>query len=246
MGKRILVQRKGRGGTNFISPKWLKIEKAKYNAPNEKEYDSKINGFVEDILHEPGRGCPLALIKFENNSRELIIAPEGIYVGKPVAKGALAEINVGNILPVGKIPEGTAICNVELKPGDGGKLARSSGTYVLVTAHSSNQTVIRLPSGKMKMIDSKCRATIGVVSAGGRNEKPFVKAGNKYYLIKRKAKKWPIVRGKAMVAASHPHGGGSHPKGSTPVPRTAPPGQKVGTISPRRSGRRKGTPRKVR
>ncbi|MCR6623261.1 MAG: 50S ribosomal protein L2 [archaeon YNP-WB-062] len=246
MGKRILVQRKGRGGSNFRSPKWIKVGPARYGTPSKIEYTSKINGVVEDLLHDPGRGCPLALIKFEDGSRELIVAPEGIYVGKNVAKGVLAEVDVGNILPVGNIPEGTNICNVELRPGDGGKIARRSGAYAIVVAHSSGETVIKLPSGKLKTIDSRCRATIGIVAAGGRIEKPFLKAGNKYHLIKRKAVKWPIVRGKAMVPASHPHGGGSHPKGGTPVSRTAPPGQKVGIIAPRRTGRKKGASRRVR
>lgn len=246
MGKRILVQRKGRGGSNFRSPKWIKVGEAKYNAPQKIEYESKIAGVVEELLHDPGRGCPLALLKFEDGSKELIVAPEGIYIGKSIAKGALAEIDTGNILPIGNIPEGTTVCNVELRPGDGGKLARRSGTYAVIVAHSLGQTTIKLPSGKLKTLDSKCRATIGIVAAGGRIEKPFVKAGNKYHLIKRKATKWPIVRGKAMVPASHPHGGGSHPKGGTPVPKTAPPGQKVGIIAPRRTGRKKGTPRKTR
>lgn len=246
MGKRILVQRKGRGGSNFKSPKWIKVGAAKYNTPQKVEYESKITGFVKELLHDPGRGAPLALLKFEDGGEELIVAPEGIYIGKEIEKGASATIDTGNILPIGNIPEGTTICNVELRPGDGGKLARRSGTYATVVAHSLEQTTIKLPSGKLKTLSSKCRATIGVIAAGGRVEKPFVKAGNKYHLIKRKAVKWPIVRGKAMVAASHPHGGGSHPKGSMPKARTAPPGQKVGIIAPRRTGRKKGTPRKVR
>ncbi|MCS7097262.1 MAG: 50S ribosomal protein L2 [Candidatus Methanomethylicia archaeon] len=246
MGKRILVQRKGRGGSNFRSPKWIKVGAAKYNNPQKVDYESKITGVVKELLHDPGRGCPLALLKYENGSEELIVAPEGIHVGKNIEKGALASIEVGNILPIGRIPEGTSVCNIELRPGDGGKLARRSGAYAVIVGHSADQTIIKLPSGKMKTIDSRCRATIGIVAAGGRVEKPFVKAGNKYHSIKRKATKWPIVRGKAMVAASHPHGGGSHPKGGIPVPKTAPPGQKVGVIASRRTGRKKGAPRKVR
>ena len=92
----------------------------------------------------------------------------------------------------------------------------------------------------MKTLHANCRATIGIVAGGGRIEKPFVKAGTKYHLVKVKCWKWPVVRGKAMNACSHPHGGGAHPKGSTPVSRNAPPGAKVGHISPRRTGRRKG------
>ncbi|RLE55321.1 MAG: 50S ribosomal protein L2 [Candidatus Methanomethylicota archaeon] len=246
MGKRLLVQRRGRGGSVFKSPSWIRIGKVKYSSPTKVEYTSSIKGKVEALLHDPGRGCPVALIRFEDGSKEFIVAPEGLYVGKIIFKGINAPLEKGNILPVGRIPEGTAICNVESRPGDGGKFARSSGSYAMVIAQSTERTIIKMPSGKMKSLDPKCRATIGVVAGGGRIEKPFVKAGTKYHLVKRKAWKWPVVRGKAMVAASHPHGGGHHPKGGTPVPRTAPPGQKVGHIAPRRTGRKKGTPRSKR
>ena len=246
MGKRILAQRKGRGGSVFKSPSWRRVGKVRYLPPTETDYTSSIIGKIKLFMHDPGRGCPVALIEFENGIKELVVAAEGTYVGQKIVKGAAAPITTGNILPVEKIPEGTNICNVESKPGDGGKFARSSGTYASVVAHSLERTIIRLPSGKMKSIDPKCRGTIGVVAGGGRTEKPFVTAGRKYHLIKRKAKKWPVVRGKAMVAASHPHGGGSHPKGGTPVPRSAPPGQKVGHIAPRRTGRKKGTARSKR
>ncbi len=246
MGKRLIVQRRGRGGSVFRSPSWKRVGDVKYSPLTDVELKSVIKGKVEALLHDPGRGAPVALVKFENGVRELIVAPEGLSVGQVIAKGVAASIDVGNILPIGKIPEGTLICNVEAKPGDGGKFARASGSYATIVAQAPDKTIIRLPSGKLKSLNPKCRATIGVVAGGGRTEKPFVKAGTKYYRVKVKAWKWPVVRGKAMVAASHPHGGGHHPKGSPPVPRTAPPGQKVGHIAARRTGRKKGTPRKRR
>jgi len=246
MGKRLLVQRRGRGGSVFRSPSWKRVGDVRYLPPSEKELESVVLGRVEALLHDPGRGAPVALVKFEDGTKQLIVAPEGLAVGQQIAKGVNAPPEVGNIIPIGRIPEGTLVCNIEARPGDGGKFARSSGSYATIIAQAPDKTIIRLPSGKLKTLNPKCRATIGVVAGGGRTEKPFVKAGTKYYRVKVKAWKWPVVRGKAMVAASHPHGGGHHPKGSTPVPRTAPPGQKVGHIAPRRTGRKKGAPRKRR
>jgi large subunit ribosomal protein L2 len=99
---------------------------------------------------------------------------------------------------------------------------------------------IRLPSGQFKTLDSSCRATIGLPAGGGRREKPFMKAGNKHYAFRKKGKQYPVVRGVAMSAVDHPHGGGNHKHvgGPNSVPRGAPPGRKVGHIAPKRTGRR--------
>jgi len=240
MGKRLIVQRRGRGGSVFRSPGWKKVGPAKYRVLKEEELKKGLKGKVVELLHDPGRGAPLAKIVFEDKTEMLTIAVEGLYVGQIVEYGENAAPRNGNILPLYSIPEGTKICNIELKPGDGGKIARSSGTYAILLAKSGNKALVQLPSGKTKEVNIRCRATIGVVAGGGRIEKPFLKAGKKYHLSRSKAWKYPTVRGKAMGAYAHPHGGGAHPKGGTPVPRTAPPGQKVGHIAPRRTGRRKG------
>ncbi|MCX8180615.1 MAG: 50S ribosomal protein L2 [Thermofilaceae archaeon] len=241
MGKRLLVQRRGRGGSVFRSPGWKHVGSAEYRAFKKEEvYGGVISGTVVELLHDPGRGYPLARIKFEDGIEMLMVAPEGLSVGQKVYYGAEAPIKVGNILPIGKIPEGTMVCNVEIRPGDGGKLARSSGTYATVLAHRENRTLIQLPSKKVKEVISQARATIGIVAGGGRVEKPLLKAGKKYHLSKARSFKYPTVRGKAMGAYAHPAGGGHHPKGLTPVPRNAPPGQKVGHIAPKRTGRKRG------
>ncbi|RLE72693.1 MAG: 50S ribosomal protein L2 [Thermoprotei archaeon] len=244
MGKRLLVQRRGRGGSVFRHPGWKKIGRVAYRKYDPKEFSSKIiKGRVVELLHDPGRGAPVAKIKFEDGVEMLMVAPEGMAVGQEIIYGENAPPNLGNILPVGKIPEGSQVCNVELRPGDGGKFARSSGTYAIVLAHVDDKTLIQLPSKKVKKIDSKARATIGIVAAGGRIEKPLLKAGKAYHISKSKSFKYPTVRGKAMSPYAHPAGGGSHPKGLRPAPRTAPPGQKVGHIAPRQTGRRKGRKR---
>ncbi|MDK2465232.1 MAG: 50S ribosomal protein L2 [Candidatus Korarchaeota archaeon] len=238
MGKRILVQRKGRGGIQFRSRAHLKIGPARYPQVGLKE---KVKGRVVEFLHEPARWTPLARVVLETGEEITYIPPEGAYVGQEIEIGPGAEPVTGNVLPLADIPDGTLVCNVEIRPGDGGKIARRSGTYALVFSHDGDRVILRLPSGKDKVVSAKARATIGVVAGGGRTEKPLLKAGNAYYRERVHPKRWPKVRGVAMNAASHPHGGGSHkrPGKPTTVPRTAPPGQKVGHIAARKTGRAK-------
>lgn len=244
MGKRLLVQRRGRGGSVFRSPGWKKIGRVAYRKYDPKTYSTQvIRGKVVELLHDPGRGAPVARIRFEDSVEMLTIAPEGMAIGQEVFYGENAPPNLGNILPLKRIPEGSHICNVELRPGDGGKFARSSGTYAIVLAHVGDRTLVQLPSKKVKNIDSNARATIGIVAAGGRIEKPLLKAGKAYHMSRSKAYKYPTVRGKAMSPYAHPAGGGSHPKGLRPAPRNAPPGRKVGHIAPKSTGRRKGRKR---
>ncbi len=238
MGKRILVQRKGRGGIQFRSRAHLKIGPARYPQVGLKE---KVKGRIVEFLHEPARWTPLARVVLETGEEITYIPPEGAYVGQEIEIGPRAEPVTGNVLPLADIPDGTLVCNVEIRPGDGGKIARRSGTYALVFSHDGDRVILRLPSGKDKIVSAKARATIGVVAGGGRTEKPLLKAGNAYYRERVHPKRWPKVRGVAMNAASHPHGGGSHkrPGKPTTVPRTAPPGQKVGHIAARKTGRAK-------
>lgn len=235
MGKRLLVQRRGRGGSVFKSPSWKRVGDVKYPPL----VDSSMEFTVKDIVHDPGRGAPVAIITDNKGRSGLMIAPEGLFVGQKIYIGPNSPINVGNVLPLRDIPDGTQVCNIEGQPGDGGKFIRSAGGYGTVIAHSGESVLIQLPSGKVKSFNSLCRATIGIVASGGITEKPLLKAGANYHKYKVKSIKYPTVRGKAMNPCSHPHGGGSHPKGGTPVSRNAPPGQKVGIISPRRTGRRK-------
>lgn len=238
MGKRILVQRMGRGTQTFRSPKHLKLAPVRYPPPSSET----LRGIVVDIVHEPGRSAPIAIIKLEDGKTVHNVAVEGLRVGQIVEIGPSASPSIGNILPLRSIPEGTKICNIEVRPGDGGKLVRSGGGYATLIGKSLTHGVIVLPSGKQKQLLLDCRATIGVVAGGGRLEKPLLKAGNAYYKWKPKARKWPRVRGVAMNAVDHPHGGGSHQSESKPtaVSRNAPPGRKVGHIAARRSGRKKG------
>ena len=242
MGKRIRVQRRGRGGSTFRASTHKRIAPAQYplTATIKEYFEGTIKGVIENFAHEPGRGTPLALIRFEDGKTCYNVVPEGVHSSQQIQMGGNAPVEVGNILPIGKIPEGTMICNIELRPGDGGKIAKSSGTYAMVVTHTAQGTIIKLPSGKTKYIDDHCRATIGVVSGAGRTEKPFLKSGAKFHLMRARGRKYPRTRGRAMVAAVHPYGSSkrSARKGTT-TSHGAPPGQKVGLIAARGAGRKK-------
>lgn len=200
-----------------------------------------MDGTVLDIMHDPGRGSPVALVHFSDGKYCCLSAPEGILVSQTISRGAESPPEIGNILPIGKIPEGTMICNIEREPGDGGKIAKASGSYAMVVAHRSGASEVRLPSGASVQLPDSCRATIGIVSGVGRAEKPFMKAGTRKAWLRPKGRLWPITKGQAMVAASHPHGGGRHKHAGKPttVSRNTPPGRKVGLIAARQSGRSK-------
>ncbi len=237
MGKRILQQRAGRGGQQFRNLKHLHVAPAKYPPLTQETY----RGVVVELLHDPGRWVPLAHIELEDGKDYYIPAAEGMYVGQEVYIGPEAPAALGNTLPLKNIPEGTKIYNIELRPGDGGKLARKSGSYGVVLGRSGRYTIVLLPSKRQKNILSDARATIGIPAGAGRTEKPLLKAGASYHKWRVKAHKWPKVRGVAMNAVSHKFGGGSHQSVSIPstVSRNAPPGRKVGHIAARRTGRRK-------
>jgi large subunit ribosomal protein L2 len=236
MGKRLIQQRRGRINTKFNAPSHRYKGKVKYS------YDIKENeGVVQDIIHDPGRTAPLVELKLKDDKKIISLAAEGMKVGdKILFSEKKKDVKVGNILPVGKIHEGAPIYNIEMKPGDGGKLVRAAGSNATIVSHDNNKTVIQLPSGRFKTIDSNCKATIGIVAGGGRKDKPFLKAGKKHHAYRTRGKQYPIVRGVAMCAVAHPHGGGGHQHVGKPstVKRGASPGRNVGSIAAKRTGRK--------
>jgi len=248
MGRVIRAQRKGRGSV-FRSHNKHRKGPAKLRSLDFSERHGYMKGVVKDIIHDPGRGAPLAVVHFRDPYRfklrkELFIAAEGMYTGMFVYCGKKANLQIGNVLPVGAMPEGTIICNLEEKSGDRGKLARASGNYATVVAHNpdTHKTRVKLPSGAKKVLGSNNRAMIGIVAGGGRIDKPILKAGRAYHKYKAKRNSWPKVRGVAMNPVEHPHGGGNHQhigKAST-VRRGASAGKKVGLIAARRTGRIRG------
>lgn len=232
MGKRLRPQRRGKGGPTYRAP----THRYKFDVAYPSQNGT---GIVRDIVNDPARSSVVARIDYLSGEKGYIIAPESIRVGQQVSVGGEL-VEVGNILPLGSIPEGTYIYNIEISPGDGGKLVRSSGTYATVVSHEEGRTIIQLPSKQMKAFPNLSRATVGVVSGGGRTEKPFVKAGKKFHAYQSKSMRHVHTSGVAMNPVNHPFGGGGHqgPGRSTTVSRHAPPGKKVGLIGAKRSGRK--------
>jgi len=248
MGRVIRCQRKGAGSV-FRSHTKKRKGAAKLRPVDYAERNGYIKGVVKDIIHDPGRGAPLAKVTFRDPYRykmrqQTFIAAEGMYTGQFVYCGKKANLQIGNILPVGQMPEGTIVCCMEEKTGDRGRLARASGNYAIVISHNpdTKRSRVKLPSGIKKVVPSANRAMVGIVAGGGRIDKPLLKAGRAYHKYKAKRNCWPKVRGVAMNPVEHPHGGGNHQhicKAST-VRRDTPHGRKVGLIAARRTGRIRG------
>lgn len=234
MGKRIISQRRGHGSSTYRSPSHRHIGKIKYP----RNFTG--TGRVIDIIHAPGRSAPVAEVKLENGKRIYLIASEGMYVGQTIAFGKGTDVLAGNVMPLGDVPDGTVVYNIEARPGDGGKFIRSGGNYGVVISHGI-RTVVQMPSGQFRSFLPDCLATIGKVAGGGRTEKPFIKAGKKYHSLRSRARKWPRVRGIAMNPVNHPHGGGNHQHIGRPstVNANAPPGRKVGHISSKKKRRKR-------
>lgn len=234
MGKRITAQKRGRGNATFTSPS--------FRFKGDAKILNKESALVMDFIHCQGHTAPLVQLYYEDGEVGVAIATEGMTVGDELKFGSEAELTHGNVLPLNNIPEGVAICNIELTPFDGGKLVRSSGMSAKIVSKTKDGIVVELPSKKKKKFHPNCRAMIGIVAGGGRVDKPFLKAGRKFYAIKARKKYWPSVSASAMNAVAHPFGNKRTARKSKakPAPKNAPPGRRVGAIRPRKTGRSKG------
>lgn len=238
MGKNLIQQKRGKGSPRYMAPSFRYEGEPKFVRHEEGKTTS---ANITDILHSSGHSAPLIELKYSNGELGLLQAPEGVRVGDRIQMGKDVELKIGNILPLKSIPEGTSIYNIESQPGDGGKFVRASGAFAKIITKMEGGIVVELPSSKRKTFSPECRAMVGIVGGGGRTEKPFLKAGKKFYAMRAKNKLWPIVSGTSMNSVSHPFGGSSsHAKGiPTQSARNSPPGRKVGKIAPKRTGRHK-------
>ena len=166
-----------------------------------KKFD--VPGTVERIEYDPNRSCYIMLIKFEDGTHFYYLAPQKINVGDIVENGPAKEIKVGNCMPLRDIPVGINVHNVELQPGGGGKIARSAGTSVTISGLDGNYSLVKMTSGEVRKIDSRCMATIGVLSNPDQKNIKIGKAGRSRWLGRR-----PHTRGVVMNPVDHPHGGG--------------------------------------
>ena len=236
MGKRTRSQRKG------SSPR-SRVASHRFPGSNNMPRVKDVVGEVTELVHSPVHTAPLARVKLPDGQTNLVVATEGISIGSTVAIGDNVALRPGNITSISNIPEGTAINNLELRPGDGGKIARTAGNSATIEAHLEGGKVrVRLPSGVSKDMTGNCRATIGVLAGHGRGEMPLRTAGAAHYKANARGKLYPHVSGVAMNPVDHPHGGGNHQAvhGPSSVARGTPPGAKVGNIAPSRTGRGRG------
>ena len=166
-----------------------------------KKFDMEAT--VERIEYDPNRSAFIALIKYDDGELSYILAPQKLLIGNKVISSNKADIKPGNAMPLNAVPVGTIIHNVELKPGKGGQIARSAGSYVQLIGKDLSYSILRLTSGEVRLVLSTCMCSIGAVSNQDNQNQNFGKAGRKRWMGKR-----PSVRGVAMNPIDHPHGGG--------------------------------------
>ncbi len=227
MGKLITTQRRGKGSLTYRSPSHRHVTDIKHSENGSYS--------IVDIRQSPGRSSPLLVMVDDSGKKHYQIAFVGAHVGQKVDIGEKGETAIGNTVPLGKIPDGATVYNIESMPGDGGKFCRTAGTGALVVSHGANVTV-KLPSGKIKHFHPSCKASIGVIAGTGAKDIPILKSGRKIHYYQSRAKRPYTVRGVAMNAVKHPHGGGNHQHVGRPstVGRGTPPGRKVGRLSPKK------------
>ena len=188
--------------------------KKQYRIIDFKRNKDNVPAKVASVEYDPNRSANIALLHYADGEKRYIIAPKGLEVGGQVISGQDVDIKVGNTLPLSKIPVGTLIHNIELKPGKGGQLVRSAGASAQVLGNEGKYILVRLKSGEVRMILATCRATIGEVGNEQYSLVNIGKAGRTRWLGKR-----PTVRGSVMNPNDHPHGGG---EGRTSIGRKSP------------------------
>ncbi len=186
----------------------------KYRIIDFKRLKDDIPATVKSIQYDPNRSAHIALIAYADGVKSYILAPVGLNVGDKVMSGVNADIKVGNALPLENIPVGTMVHNIELTPGKGGQIARSAGISAQIMAVEGKYATLRMPSGEMRYVLLKCRATIGQVGNVDHELVSLGKAGKARYLGLR-----PEVRGSVMNPVDHPHGGG---EGKSPIGHAGP------------------------
>ena len=186
----------------------------KYRIIDFKRLKDDIPATVKSIQYDPNRSAHIALIVYADGVKAYILAPVGLNVGDKIMSGPNADIKVGNALPLENIPVGTMVHNIELTPGKGGQIARSAGISAQIMANEGRYATLRMPSGEMRYVLLKCRATIGQVGNVDHELVSLGKAGKARYLGLR-----PEVRGSVMNPVDHPHGGG---EGKSPIGHAGP------------------------
>ena len=216
--KSLLTTKKKNAGRNSYGRITVRHQgggnRQKYRLVDFKRRKDNMLATVLGIEYDPNRSANIALIEYEDGTRSYILAPIGLKDGDKVVSGDKADIKPGNCMKIENIPVGTMIHNIELNPGQGGKLVRAAGQEAQLMAKEGKYAHVRLPSGEMRLIMAVCRATIGTVGNSDHENVKLGKAGRTRHLGKR-----PEVRGSVMNPNDHPHGGG---EGRAPVGHAGP------------------------
>ena len=194
----------GRNNTGRITTRHIGGGHARrYRMVDFKRTKFDMAAVVERIEYDPNRTAFIALIKYEDGTLSYILAPQRLNIGDSVVSGEKVDVKPGNAMRIKNIPVGTIVHNVELRPGKGGQIARSAGTYVQVVGRDAGHALVKLSSGELRLVPQECMATIGSVSNADHGNVKLGKAGRKRWLGVR-----PTVRGVVMNPVDHPHGGG--------------------------------------
>ncbi len=216
--KSLLAKKKKNAGRNSYGRITVRHQgggnRQKYRIIDFKRKKDDMPATVVGIEYDPNRTSNIALIKYEDGTLSYILAPQGLKDGDTVVSGPKSDIKIGNCLPIENIPVGTMIHNIELNPGQGGKLVRTAGGEAQLMAKEGTYAHIRLPSGEMRLVLSRCRATIGTIGNADNSNIKLGKAGRKRHMGIR-----PTVRGSVMNPVDHPHGGG---EGRAPIGHAGP------------------------
>jgi len=233
MGKRIIQQARGKGSLTYRVRKKAFMHKIAYpSKTGEAE--------ILSLIHSAGHSAPLIKLKIQEHIFYLP-AFKGAVVGQKIQINPKAKLEQGNIIPLKEIPTGTKVYNVEKNPGDGGKMMRAAGTSTIISKKNEEKNKVTIAMSKKHEVtlSGNCRAVIGSVAGDGKNLKPFVTAGKKYYKMKARSKLWPRVSAVCVNAVDHPFGSGRGKRIKPKIAqRNASPGQKVGHLRPRRTGKK--------
>lgn len=237
--KSLLEPKKSKGGRNNQGRLTTRHQggghKQMYRKVDFKRAKDDIPAKVASIEYDPNRTANIALINYADGEKSYILAPQGLQVGDTVVSGENVDIITGNCLPLANIPLGTIVHNVELRPSLGGQMGRSAGAAIQLMAKEGKYAILRMPSGEMRMVLAKCRATIGQVGNIDQANINIGKAGRSRWLGVR-----PANRGVVMNPVDHPHGGGEgrSPVGRNPVTPWGKPALGAKTRDPKKSSNR--------
>ena len=216
--KSLLATKKKNAGRNSYGRITVRHQgggnRQKYRIIDFKRKKDDMYATVVGIEYDPNRSANIALVEYEDGEKSYILAPIGLKDGDKVISGTNVDIRTGNAMPIENIPVGTMIHNIELKPGQGGKMVRTAGGEAQLMAKEGTYAHVRLPSGEMRLVLSRCRATIGTIGNTDHENIKLGKAGRKRHMGIR-----PTVRGSVMNPVDHPHGGG---EGRAPVGHAGP------------------------